>query len=191
MKRLRVDGSLGPLAVAEYVRLGVMPFQEFDEESQERINAECLEGYPPERERRFIGCSMMNRAYFEWYIRRGRDIRKARPKTTADVRARVAERDGWICGLCGNAIEAVADLHIDHIKPLSLGGKHVEGNLQATHAACNLAKGNRVVVAAESPATRANVASDSRATRESVACDSRATRVRLANHLADDDGATR
>ncbi len=180
MKWLKFDGTLGPLAVAEYVRLGVMPFQEFDEESRERINAECLEPYPPERERRCIGCSMMNRAYFEWDIRRGRDIRKARPKTTAEVRARVAERDGWICGLCGGAIEAVADLHIDHIKPLSLGGKHVEGNLQAAHAVCNLAKGNRVVIAADSPASRADVASDTDATRDVVR-----------SLVRDSDGATR
>jgi 5-methylcytosine-specific restriction endonuclease McrA len=32
---------------------------------------------------------------------------------------------------------------LDHIEPLSLGGKHVPENVQITHLACNMAKGNR------------------------------------------------
>jgi len=35
-------------------------------------------------------------------------------------------------------------LSIDHIMPLSLGGKHIRANVQLTHLICNLKKGNRI-----------------------------------------------
>ena len=48
------------------------------------------------------------------------------------------------CGLCAKPLPSdLAAIHIDHIVPLSQGGHSRLSNLQATHAACNLRKGNR------------------------------------------------
>jgi 5-methylcytosine-specific restriction endonuclease McrA len=69
----------------------------------------------------------------------------------------VAERDGWICQLCGDPIDRMLAyrnpttgrldpgyLHIDHIIPLSKGGEHTYANTQATHARCNQRKHNKI-----------------------------------------------
>jgi 5-methylcytosine-specific restriction endonuclease McrA len=62
-------------------------------------------------------------------------------------------RDGWKCQICGistpknrrgtyykNAPE------LDHIIPLSKGGKHIKANVQCACRACNGAKSNKVVI---------------------------------------------
>lgn len=66
-------------------------------------------------------------------------------------RLEVFDRDEWICGLCGGAIDrsatwpAAGFASIDHIVPLALGGAHVFENVQAAHLGCNLRKGHRLV----------------------------------------------
>lgn len=54
----------------------------------------------------------------------------------------VFERDGGICGICGESIDP-SDWHLDHIIPLAQGGPHTYANTQATHPFCNLSKGGR------------------------------------------------
>jgi len=62
----------------------------------------------------------------------------------------VYERDCWVCQICGKPIDP--DLRApfgmskttDHIVPLTKGGLHDVGNLQAAHLYCNIAKGNRL-----------------------------------------------
>lgn len=58
-----------------------------------------------------------------------------------DVDALYARYDG-LCAICGEPL-AREDLTIDHIKPVSLGGPHVESNCQPAHLACNQSKGRR------------------------------------------------
>lgn len=68
-------------------------------------------------------------------------------------RYKIADRDGWICRLCGEAIPRVVKhghplyLTIDHIIPLAKGGEHSPSNVQAAHAICNYSKGDRVLAA--------------------------------------------
>jgi hypothetical protein len=62
------------------------------------------------------------------------------------VRERVIERDEMVCGLCEEAVESRADIHIDHIVPVVLGGTDELDNLQVAHAHCNLRKGARAEV---------------------------------------------
>lgn len=68
-------------------------------------------------------------------------------------RFKIADRDDWLCGLCGDAIPRVVRhghplyLTIDHIIPLARGGEHSPSNVQAAHATCNYAKGDRVMAA--------------------------------------------
>lgn len=60
----------------------------------------------------------------------------------------VAERDGWVCQLCGGAVDS--DLAwpdpmcatLDHVIPLSAGGEHTEANGQLAHWRCNTLKGD-------------------------------------------------
>lgn len=50
--------------------------------------------------------------------------------------------DTKICGICNKPIED--KFHIDHIIPISRGGKHNAKNLQLSHPTCNLRKNNKL-----------------------------------------------
>lgn len=58
------------------------------------------------------------------------------------TRERVMRRDGLTCGICGNRV-AYDDVHIDHIKPVILGGDNSVDNLRVTHSTCNLRRPKR------------------------------------------------
>lgn len=51
-----------------------------------------------------------------------------------------------ICGICNKKLDWLtpSKIHLDHIIPLILGGKHSITNLQWTHDKCNLSKGGRL-----------------------------------------------
>ena len=57
------------------------------------------------------------------------------------------ERDGGICQLCGKVVERNFDFinkmsaTMDHIVPISRGGKHCKQNTQLAHLICNSIKG--------------------------------------------------
>jgi 5-methylcytosine-specific restriction enzyme A len=132
-----------PLSRDDYARMGVMAFQDFPKESQDRINETCVRRLPPQEWRRVTGAWIPRRDHFEWYVRRGRDPQKKhRPKIPSWMRAAVIERDGWVCQICGGPIPD-GDLHIDHIRPVSRGGRNSLSNLQAAHSTCNLKKSDR------------------------------------------------
>lgn len=97
----------------------------------------------------------------EWNERRRAHYQKRRALKQAVpsayiVSGEIFERDGWRCGLCGEGIDPAAaypdplSASLDHVVPLSLGGHHVPGNVQAAHLSCNVRKGNRVSVDAMS-----------------------------------------
>jgi 5-methylcytosine-specific restriction endonuclease McrA len=54
----------------------------------------------------------------------------------------VYERDGGMCGICGEEIR-MSDFTMDHIIPISKGGGHVYANVHSAHRACNVRRGNR------------------------------------------------
>ncbi|MGW9637448.1 HNH endonuclease [Nocardiopsis alba] len=62
----------------------------------------------------------------------------------------IYERDSWTCHLCGQGIGKTTKApdpgapSIDHIVPLSRGGKHERSNVAAAHFGCNARKGNRI-----------------------------------------------
>lgn len=62
-------------------------------------------------------------------------------------RESVFERDGWVCGICGEHIDRGASfpdplsVSLDHIIPLAMGGGHVRENVQCSHLVCNMRKG--------------------------------------------------
>lgn len=62
------------------------------------------------------------------------------------------ERDNWLCHLCEEPIQPhrrcpdPLAATIDHVVPLSLGGRHTWDNVKAAHAFCNFRKSNKVVL---------------------------------------------
>lgn len=63
---------------------------------------------------------------------------------TQEMRNRIKERDNYTCQICGKYMPDEVGLHIDHIIPISKGGKTVEQNLQVLCDKCNLRKSNSV-----------------------------------------------
>jgi hypothetical protein len=55
------------------------------------------------------------------------------------VRDRILKRDGHKCARCGSCTY----LEIDHIQPLSRGGRHDETNMQVLCRTCNRKKGSQ------------------------------------------------
>lgn len=76
--------------------------------------------------------------------RRGPKPDNKRPSLTKSIRFEVLHRDGFKCKHCG-ATKDDAALHIDHIKPVALGGTDTMDNLQTLCQACNLSKSKRVL----------------------------------------------
>lgn len=63
---------------------------------------------------------------------------------TQELRNKIKERDNYTCQICGKYMPDEVGLHIDHIIPISKGGKTVEQNLQVLCDKCNLRKSNRI-----------------------------------------------
>lgn len=61
--------------------------------------------------------------------------------------AKVHERDGYVCGICGGAIDRYekspvpTSPSVDHIVPLSKGGDHTYSNVRSAHFWCNSKRG--------------------------------------------------
>lgn len=65
----------------------------------------------------------------------------------------VYERDGWVCGLCGQPVDRKLTWpdpkspSLDHVVPLVAGGEHSRANTQLAHWLCNVRKGARLTEA--------------------------------------------
>ena len=62
---------------------------------------------------------------------------------TKALRNKIMKRDNYTCQKCGKYMPDEIGLHIDHIIPISKGGKTVESNLQVLCSKCNGHKSNR------------------------------------------------
>lgn len=67
-----------------------------------------------------------------------------RSKLTKKLRYEILERDGYKCVLCGRTVKDGAILHIDHITPISKGGKTIPENLRTLCSDCNLGKSDKL-----------------------------------------------
>lgn len=64
-----------------------------------------------------------------------------RRRMTKHLRYEVLKRDGFRCRFCGATADDGAQLHVDHIIPISKGGRTEIDNLQTLCLECNLGKG--------------------------------------------------
>lgn len=73
------------------------------------------------------------------------NAKEQRRLMTPGLRRQIMERDGYTCRFCGRYMPDGNDIHIDHIVPVSKGGKTVPSNLQVLCAKCNLSKGAKLI----------------------------------------------
>lgn len=72
----------------------------------------------------------------------------------------IYERDGGFCGLCRQAVDRglrwphPGSASVDHVVPITRGGKDAANNLQLAHLGCNLRKQNKLPGEARKPAVR-------------------------------------
>lgn len=85
-------------------------------------------------------------------LKRKRDLIKAKRRRAAQRRAdaenvdrdRVGDRDGWRCGICRRKVNrrrAYPDPmspSLDHVVPLTQGGRHTYANTRIAHLRCNV-----------------------------------------------------
>jgi hypothetical protein len=74
------------------------------------------------------------------------------PVTLPSTRKKLRKHQDGVCPLCGGPLREDRTLHasevhwsttVDHVWPLSLGGRNGFGNILLAHRACNSAKGGR------------------------------------------------
>ena len=70
------------------------------------------------------------------------EAKMERAKLSDKLRYQVLLRDHRRCAICGRSAKDGAVLHIDHIKPVSKGGKTEINNLRVLCDRCNLGKGD-------------------------------------------------
>lgn len=66
----------------------------------------------------------------------------SRISLSPEQRRRIIERDGLVCRICGKQVPE-EDVHIDHVRPVLVGGVNIEANLRVTHSRCNLRRSKR------------------------------------------------
>lgn len=63
---------------------------------------------------------------------------------TKELRQEIINRDNYTCQICGKYMPDGVGLHVDHIIPISKGGKTVPSNLQVLCSKCNGRKSDKV-----------------------------------------------
>lgn len=71
------------------------------------------------------------------------NTKNQRSLMTPQLRQKIKLRDNYTCQCCGKYMPDEIGLQIDHIVPISCGGKTVESNLQVLCSKCNLQKGKK------------------------------------------------
>lgn len=73
-----------------------------------------------------------------------RESKEFQRKLMSDsLRYDILKRDGFRCVICGRSADDGIKLHVDHILPVSKGGKTVPNNLRTLCDSCNLGKSDK------------------------------------------------
>ena len=78
--------------------------------------------------------------------RRQAFIASERAKMTASMRYDILARDRFRCQICGASQQDGVRLHVDHIVPVSRGGRTEPSNLRTLCELCNLGKRDKIEV---------------------------------------------
>jgi Tfp pilus assembly protein PilF len=73
-----------------------------------------------------------------------RQAQLERSKMTQSMRYDVLKRDNFKCKICGRSVKDGIQLHVDHIIPISKGGKTEMNNLQILCNMCNFGKSDKL-----------------------------------------------
>ena len=68
-----------------------------------------------------------------------------RKLATREMREKIMVRDNYTCQLCGKYMPDEVGLQIDHIIPISKGGKTIKSNLRVLCSKCNSSKSNKIL----------------------------------------------
>lgn len=71
-------------------------------------------------------------------------IKKERSKMSNSFRYKILKRDSFKCQICGSSAKDGVKLHVDHIIPVSKGGRTVKNNLRTLCDRCNLGKSDKI-----------------------------------------------
>lgn len=85
--------------------------------------------------------------FLDEHIKWQKSARGQRALMTPKLRETIKERDNYTCCNCGNGLHKEPNLllEIDHIMPISKGGKTTEDNLQTLCWKCNRSKGSKII----------------------------------------------
>ena len=70
-------------------------------------------------------------------------VETERSKLTPGLRYDILKRDNFRCQICGATAATGAKLHVDHIIPVSKGGRTLPDNLRVLCDRCNLGKSDK------------------------------------------------
>ena len=71
-------------------------------------------------------------------------VRQQRALLNDSLRYDILKRDGFRCKICGATASDGVKLHVDHIVPVSKGGRTEPGNLRTLCERCNMGKGAKL-----------------------------------------------
>jgi 5-methylcytosine-specific restriction endonuclease McrA len=74
-----------------------------------------------------------------------------RKRFSQDSRLILEDRQLWRCATCGVALSKESGLHVDHMRPISLGGSNEPENLQILCAKCNMGMSNLISWVLDAP----------------------------------------
>ena len=71
-------------------------------------------------------------------------VAQERAKLNDSLRYDILRRDNFRCQICGATQQDGYKLHVDHIMPVSKGGRTEPGNLRTLCARCNMGKSDKI-----------------------------------------------
>lgn len=121
------------------------PCTSVDCDSPQRAKGLCSTHYNQTRPERYRSKGDPARRQAAWQARRA-----VKRGVDAEMIKRddVGDRDGWRCGICGQKVNQrlrypdPRSASLDHVEPLSMGGRHVLSNVRISHLACNVQRSN-------------------------------------------------
>lgn len=128
--------------------------REWDEDGFRAKRGTCRECEREYDRDRYVRDNERRRAYItDWkarnpevqseYARRRRALKNSAEYQSISVEQMNARMSMFpTCWLCRKPIED-DDVHYEHVKPFSAGGRHTLSNLRPAHSLCNLVKGSR------------------------------------------------